>query len=51
MASVLSCSGVRTASMRGTVRWEQFQKIKSQFPLLRPKLQLSYPELQATAKL
>ena len=38
-------------SMTGTVRWEQFQKIKSQFPLLKPKLHLSYPELQAIAKL
>lgn len=38
-------------SWHGAVRWEQFQKIKSQFPLLRPKLHLSYPELQAIAKL
>lgn len=38
-------------SWHGAVRWEQFQTIKSQFPLLRPKLHLSYPELQAIAKL
>ncbi|HEY6389102.1 MAG TPA: group II intron reverse transcriptase/maturase [Candidatus Acidoferrum sp.] len=38
-------------SWHGTIRWEQFQQIKSQFPLLRPKLHLSYPELQAIAKL
>jgi RNA-directed DNA polymerase len=38
-------------SWHGTVRWEQFQQIKSQLPLLRPKLHLSYPELQAIAKL
>src|SRR5205814_3687543 len=28
-------------SWHGTVGWEQFQQIKSQFPLLRPKLHLS----------
>ena len=38
-------------SWHGTVRWEQFQQIKSQFPLLTPKLQLPYPKLQAIAKL
>jgi group II intron reverse transcriptase/maturase len=38
-------------SWHGTVGWEQFQQIKSHFPLLRPKLHLSYPELQAIAKL
>ena len=38
-------------SWQGTVRWKQFQQIKSQFPLLRPKLYLPYPELQAIAKL
>jgi hypothetical protein len=38
-------------SWHGAVGWEQFQQIKSQFPLLRPKLHLSYPELQAIAKL
>jgi group II intron reverse transcriptase/maturase len=38
-------------SWHGAVRWEQFQQIKSQFPLLRPKLHLPYSELQAIAKL
>ena len=38
-------------SWHGTVPWEQFQQIRSQFPLLRPKLHLTYPELQAIAKL
>ena len=38
-------------SWHGTVRWEQFQQIKSQFPLLRPKLHLTYPVLQAIARL
>jgi group II intron reverse transcriptase/maturase len=38
-------------SWYGLIGWEQFQQIKSQFPLLRPKLHLSYPELQAIAKL
>jgi group II intron reverse transcriptase/maturase len=38
-------------SWHGMVGWEQFQQIKSHFPLLRPKLHLSYPELQAIAKL
>jgi RNA-directed DNA polymerase len=38
-------------SWHGTVPWEQFQRIKSQFPLLKPKLHFSYPELQALAKL
>ena len=36
-------------SWHGTVRWEQFQRIKEQFPLLRPKLHYSYKELQAIA--
>jgi RNA-directed DNA polymerase len=38
-------------SWHGAVPWEQFQQIKSQFPLLKPKLHFSYPELQALAKL
>src|ERR1700678_3009300 len=38
-------------SWHGAVSWEQFQRIKSQFPLLKPKLHFSYPELQALAKL
>jgi hypothetical protein len=27
-------------SWHGAIRWEQFQRIKEQFPLLRPKLYL-----------
>src|ERR1700751_453243 len=38
-------------SWRGRIRWEQFQRIKEQFPLLRPKLHYSYRELQAIALL
>ena len=38
-------------SWHGAVPWEQFQRIKSQCPLLKPKLHVSYPELQALAKL
>src|ERR1700684_2147028 len=38
-------------SWHGAVPWEQFQRIKSQFPLLKPKLHFSYPQLQALAKL
>ncbi|HEV2716390.1 MAG TPA: group II intron reverse transcriptase/maturase [Terriglobales bacterium] len=38
-------------SWHGTVRWEQFQQIKSRFRLLTPKLHLPYPKLQANAKL
>ena len=38
-------------SWHGAVPWEQFQRIKSQFSLLKPKLHFSYPELQALAKL
>jgi hypothetical protein len=33
------------------VRWVVFQRIKAQFPLLRPKLYLPYQELQAIAAL
>jgi RNA-directed DNA polymerase len=36
-------------SWDGAIRWEQFQRIKEQFPLLRPKLYLPYRELQAIA--
>jgi hypothetical protein len=36
-------------SWDGVIRWEQFQRIKEQFPLLRPKLYLPYGELQAIA--
>lgn len=38
-------------SWHGTVYWKQFQRIKEQFPLLRPKLYLPYRELQALAVL
>jgi group II intron reverse transcriptase/maturase len=38
-------------SWHGTVSWEQFQRIKEQLPLLRPKLYLPYRELQAIAVL
>ena len=36
-------------SWKATIRWEQFQRIKDQFPLLRPKLYLPYRALQAIA--
>ncbi len=36
-------------SWHGYIPWEQFQRIKEQFPLLRPKLYLPYPKLQAIA--
>ncbi len=36
-------------SWHGTIRWEQFHRIREQFPLLRPKLYLPYPKLQAIA--
>ena len=36
-------------SWKATIRWEPFQRIKAQFPLLRPKLYLPYRELQAIA--
>jgi group II intron reverse transcriptase/maturase len=38
-------------SWHGTVYWKEFQRIKEQFPLLRPKLYLPYRELQAIAVL
>jgi RNA-directed DNA polymerase len=38
-------------SWHGTVYWKQFQRIKEQFPLLRPKLYFRYRELQALAVL
>jgi hypothetical protein len=38
-------------SWKGAIWWEQFHRIKEQFPLLRPKLYLPYPELQAIAML
>ena len=36
-------------SWHGTIYWTHFQRIKEQFPLLRPKLYLPYTELQAIA--
>jgi hypothetical protein len=38
-------------SWQGQVWWKKFQQIKERFPLLRPKLYLSYSELQAIATL
>jgi RNA-directed DNA polymerase len=38
-------------SWKGGITWDVFQQIKAQFPLLRPKLHLSYRELQAIAVL
>jgi RNA-directed DNA polymerase len=36
---------------KGGIAWDVFQQIKTQFPLLRPKLHLSYRESQAIAVL
>jgi RNA-directed DNA polymerase len=38
-------------SWKGAIAWVHFQRIKEHFPLLRPKLHLSYGELQAIATL
>jgi group II intron reverse transcriptase/maturase len=38
-------------SWKAAIRWMVFQRIKAQFPLLRPKLYLPYRELQAIAAL
>ena len=38
-------------SWKGVIWWKGFQRIKEQFPLLRPKLYLPYRELQAIAML
>ena len=38
-------------SWHGQVWWKQFQQIKERFPLVRPKLYLSYSEMQALAML
>ena len=38
-------------SWKGVIWWTRFQRIKQQFPLLRPKLYLPYRELQAIAML
>jgi RNA-directed DNA polymerase len=40
---------LNSRSWHGTIYWTQFQRIKEQFPLLRPKLYLPYRELQAIA--
>lgn len=38
-------------SWKGGITWDVFQQIKTQYPLLRPKLHFSYRELQAIAVL
>ena len=38
-------------SWHGQVWWKHFQQIKERFPLVRPKLYLSYSEMQAIAVL
>ena len=38
-------------SWKGAIKWSVFQRIRAQFPLLRPKLYLPYRELQAIAML
>ena len=38
-------------SWKGKVWWKEFHRIKAQFPLVRPKLYLPYPKLQAIAML
>jgi hypothetical protein len=38
-------------SRKGYVAWEVFHRIKSRYPLQRPKLYLPYPKLQAIAVL
>ena len=40
---------LNSRNREGRVTWEVFQKIKTQYPLQRPKLVLSYPRLQAIA--
>jgi hypothetical protein len=42
---------VSSRSWEGVVGWKQFHQIRSQFPLLRPRLYLPYPTLQALAML
>jgi RNA-directed DNA polymerase len=34
-----------------TLNWDMFNQIKERTPLLKPKLRLPYPELQALAVL
>jgi RNA-directed DNA polymerase len=38
-------------SQDGAVHWEKFQKLKRSFPLVRPKLSITYGDFQAYAKL
>jgi RNA-directed DNA polymerase len=38
-------------SQDGAVRWEKFQKLKQRFPLVQPKLSITYAGFQAYAKL
>jgi RNA-directed DNA polymerase len=38
-------------SWKGAITWSVFQRIRTQFPLMRPKLYLPYRELQAIAML
>lgn len=42
---------LNSRNREGRVTWEIFQKIKTQYPLQRPKLVLPYPKLQAIAVL
>jgi group II intron reverse transcriptase/maturase len=42
---------VSSRSWEGVVGWKQFHQIRSQFPLIRPKLYLPYSKLQALAML
>jgi len=45
------CKMLSSRSWQGEVWWTKFQQIKGRFPLLRPKLYLSYTGLQAIAAL
>jgi hypothetical protein len=38
-------------SQAGEVHWAKFQKLKHRFPLVRPKLSITYAGFQAYAKL
>jgi hypothetical protein len=42
---------LNSRNREGRVTWKIFQKIKTQYPLQRPKLVLPYPRLQAIAVL
>jgi RNA-directed DNA polymerase len=46
-----SCKILSSRSSHGAVPWDEFRWIKSQFPLLKPKLHFSYPDPRAPAKL